>query len=88
MLRDSRSPARRLASIDSTAAGRQPRPIAIAMVSPVPVNSHSVELPRVTRIPVRAEKVSDATISWARMLPVEKASGGQTTTLRSPSGRV
>jgi hypothetical protein len=58
------------------------------MVSAVPVNSHSVEVPSVTRTPARAEKVSGAAISWASMLPAQKASGGQTTTLRSPAGRV
>lgn len=58
------------------------------MVSTVPVNSHSVAVPSVTRTPARAEKVSAAVISWARMLPAQKASGGQTTTLRSPAGRV
>jgi hypothetical protein len=58
------------------------------MVSPVPVNSHSAEPPSVTRIPVRAEKVSAAVISWASTLPAQKASGGQTARLRSPAGLV
>ena len=69
-------------------SGRQPRPSAIAMVSAVPVNSHGAEVPSVTRIPATAEKASAAVIAWASMLPARKASGGHTTTPRSPLTRV
>ena len=61
--RRSRSATRRLPRTAAGSAGRQPRPSAIAMVSTVPVNSHSVEVPSVIRTPARAAKVSGAVIS-------------------------
>ncbi len=54
----------------------------------MPVNSHRAEPPSVTRMPSAAEKVSGAAISWASTVPVQKASGGHTTTARSPATRV
>ena len=52
------------------------------------MNSQSAESASVTRIPVAAEKVSGAVSTWASTLPVKKASGGHTTTARSPLNRV
>ena len=52
------------------------------------MNSHRAELPRVTSIPSAAEKPSGAMITWASTVPVKKASGGHTTTARSPLARV
>lgn len=54
----------------------------------MPVNSHRAEPPSVTRIPSAAEKPSGAVISWAGTVPAQKASGGHTTTARSPAARV
>jgi hypothetical protein len=84
--RMSRTASRRRASTASS--GRQPRPSAITTVSPAPVNSHGAEVASVTRIPTAAEKASAAVIAWASMLPARKASGGHTTTPRSPLARV
>ena len=58
------------------------------MVRAVPMNSHGVAVPSVTRMPSAAENESGAVISWAHTEPARKASGGLTTTTRSPFARV
>jgi hypothetical protein len=68
--------------------GRQPRPNAIAIVSPVPKNSHGAEVASVTRIPSATAKPPDAMSTWANTSAARKLSGGLTTTARSPPGRV
>ena len=85
--RTSFSASRRLAE-QRYPSGRYPRPSAIATTRAVPVNSQRAELPSVTRIPAAAEKVSGAVSTWASTLPAKKASGGHTTTARSPLTRV
>ena len=72
----------------SRSLGRQPRPNAIAIVSPVPVNSHGAEVASVTRIPSATAKPPDAVSTWASTHAAKKVSGGLTTTTRSPLGRV
>jgi hypothetical protein len=52
------------------------------------MNSHGVAVPSVTRMPSAAENESGAVISWAHTEPARKASGGLTTTTRSPFARV
>ena len=52
------------------------------------MNSHGAERPSVIRIPVAAEKASGAVSSWASTLPAKNASGGHTTSPRSPLARV
>ena len=52
------------------------------------MSSQGAELPSVTRIPAAARKVSGAVRIWASTLPAKKASGGHTTSTRSPLTRV
>ena len=69
-------------------AGRNPRPRAITMVRPVPVNSQGAEVPSVTRIPSAMANLPDEVTALAKMHPARKTSGGHTTTFRRPANFV
>ncbi len=69
-------------------AGRNPRPRAITMVRPVPVNSQGADVPSVTRIPSARANLPDVVTTLAQMHPARKISGGHTTTVRSPANFV
>ena len=48
------------------------------------MNSQSAESPSVTRMRSAARNAPGAVSTWASTLPVQKASGGDTTNTRSP----
>jgi 4-hydroxy-3-methylbut-2-enyl diphosphate reductase len=76
----------RLASRGIT--GRNPRPRAITMTRPVPVNSQGADVPSVTRIPSATASRPDEVTALAQTHPARKTSGGHTTTFRRPANFV
>jgi hypothetical protein len=52
------------------------------------MNSHGAEVASVTRIPSAIAKPPDAVSTCANTHPAKKVSGGDSTTMRSPLGRV